>query len=106
MEGKRVEKNFLGRDEKPHGCRVFITAPHQVMCACECEKYLVEEKRNWRWKKTGKNLFLHSCNDNIPFAIRSEAQLEHDENLHQPEKMLNKKIIRKYQAAQIRITNS
>jgi hypothetical protein len=71
----------------------------------------IRRREEVMWGKDGEegkqeNLSLHSCNDNISFAIRSETQLEHDENLHQPEKMLNKKIIRKHQAAQIRITNS
>lgn len=26
----------LKRDEKPHGCRVFITAPHHAVCDCRC----------------------------------------------------------------------
>lgn len=88
---------------------VFLLQPLIKSCVlvdvCKCEKYPVVRKGNGEGKKQ-ENLSLHSCNDNISFAIRSEAQLEHDENLQQPEKMLNKRIIRKYQAAQIRITNS
>jgi hypothetical protein len=55
-------------------------------------------------KENKKIFFLYSCNDNISFAIRAGAQLEHDDKLHQPEKMLKKKIIRKYQTAQIRFS--
>lgn len=36
---------------------------------------------NTKGKENKKNLFLHSCNDNISFAIWSKAQFKHDENL-------------------------
>lgn len=41
------------RDEKPHGCRVFITAPHQVMCVCGCVQMW---KVSGGWKKGEKTM--------------------------------------------------